>query len=130
MGTSRLDEVKKLKFQIKLLDDKIKELKSSIENKAIRYSDMPKIEGFRDSLLQIQVERLIELETKKDRLQMKIDIILEDFVGLPELPYKVLYYRHVEGLRWIDISRKLRYSVAQCHRFYLIAKQRLLSTEI
>lgn len=123
MVISKLDEVKRLKFQIKLLDDKIRELKSYIENQAIKYSDMPKIEGFKDNILQLQIERLVEFEMKKDRLQMKIDIILDELSLLPELPYKVAYYRHINELRWLDISKKIGYSVAQCHRFYLIAQK-------
>lgn len=122
MIISRLEEVKKLKFQIKLLNEKIKELKSSLEIQGIKYSDLPKIEGFKNNLIELQIERLLELEAKKYSLQMRIDEVLEGLSKLPELSYKVVYYRHVEGLRWIDISKKIGYSVSQCHRFYSATK--------
>jgi len=122
MVISKLEEVKKLKFQIKLLDEKIQELKSSLDVQGMRYSDLPKIEGFKNNLIELQIERLLELQTKKYHLQMKIDDILEELSKLPELSYKVIYYRHVDGLRWIDISKKIGYSVAQCHRFYAVAQ--------
>ncbi len=122
MIISRLEEVKKLKFQIKLLNEKIKELKSSLEIQGIKYSDLPKIEGFKNNLIELQIERLLELEAKKYSLQMRIDEVLEGLSKLPELSYKVVYYRHVEGLRWIDISKKIGYRVSQCHRFYSATK--------
>lgn len=122
MVISKLDEAKRLKFQIKLLDEKIKELKNSLEIQGIKYSDLPKIEGFKNNLIELQIERLLELETKKYSLQMRIDEVLEKLSNLPELSYKVVYYRHVEGLRWIDISKKIGYSVSQCHRFYALAQ--------
>lgn len=108
MIISKLDEVKKLKFQIKILEDKIKELRGKIESQAIKYSDTPKINGFKDNLMELEFERLIDLEIKKEHLQIKIDVILEEFSILPELPYKVVYYRHVDSLRWFDISKKNR----------------------
>ncbi len=122
MVISKLDEAKRLKFQIKLLDEKIKELKNSLEIQGIKYSDLPKIEGFKNNLIELQIERLLELEAKKYSLQIKIDEVLEGLSKLPELSYKVVYYRHVEGLRWIDISKKIGYSVSQCHRFYALAQ--------
>lgn len=122
MVISKLDEAKRLKFQIKLLDEKIKELKNSLEIQGIKYSDLPKIEGFKNNLIELQIERLLELEAKKYSLQIKIDEVLEGLSKLPELSYKVVYYRHVEGLRWIDISKKIGYSVSQCHRFYAATK--------
>lgn len=97
MVISKLDEAKRLKFQIKLLDEKIKELKNSVEIQGIKYSDLPKIEGFKNNLIELQIERLLELEAKKYSLQMRIDEVLEGLSKLPELSYKVVYYRHVEG---------------------------------
>ena len=122
MVISKLDEAKRLKFQIKLLDEKIKEIKNSLEIQGIKYSDLPKIEGFKNNLIELQIERLLELEAKKYSLQMRIDEVLDELSKLPELSYKVVYYRHVEGLRWIDISKKIGYSVSQCHRFYAVAQ--------
>ena len=123
MVISKLDEAKRLKFQIKLLDEKIKELKNSLEIQGIKYSDLPKIEGFKNNLIELQIERLLELEAKKYSLQMRIDEVLDELSKLPELSYKVVYYRHVEGLRWIDISKKIGYSVSQCHRFYSVVQK-------
>ena len=122
MVISKLDEAKRLKFQIKLLDEKINELKNSLDIQGMRYADLPKIEGFKNNLIELQVERLIELETKKYHLQMRIDEVLDELSKLPELSYKVVYYRDFVGLRWVDISRKIGYSVSQCHRFYDVAQ--------
>ena len=83
MVISKLDEVKKLKFQTKLLDNKIKELRSRIESQTIKYSNLPKAEGFKNNLIELQIERLMELETQKERLQIRIDIILDEFLELP-----------------------------------------------
>ena len=52
MVISKLDEARQLKFQIKLLDEKIKELKNSLEIQGIKYSDLPKIEGFKNNLIE------------------------------------------------------------------------------
>ena len=122
MVISKLDEAKRLKFQIKLLDEKINELKNSLDIQGMRYADLPKIEGFKNNLIELQVERLVELETKKYHLQMRIDEVLDELSKLPELSYKVVYYRDFVGLRWVDISRKIGYSVSQCHRFYDVAQ--------
>ena len=122
MVISKLNEVRNLKFKIKLLDDKIKELRSRLKSQSIKYSDLPKAGGFKNNLIELQTERLIELETKKEHLQMKIDIILDELSELPELTYKVVYYRHIDRLRWLDIAKKIGYSVSQCHRFYAVAQ--------
>lgn len=122
MVISKLDEARQIKFQIKLLDEKIRELKSSLDVQGIKYSDLPKVKGFKNNLVELKLERLLELESKKYHLQTKIDDILEEFSKLPEISYKVIYYRHIDKLRWIDISKKIGYSVSQCHRFYAVAQ--------
>ncbi len=122
MVISKLDEARQTKFQIKLLEQKIQELKSSLDIQGVKYSYFPKANGLKNNLIELKIERLLELETKKYHLQMRIDEVLDDLSKLPELSYKVVYYRDFVGLRWIDISRKIGYSVSQCHRFYAIAQ--------
>lgn len=122
MVIEKIKEVKHLKFQIKILDDKIEEIRAQIEGQAIKYSDMPRMEGYKKNIMQSTMERLLELENKKNRLQMKIDIILEELSELPEMVYKVVYYRHVDSLSWLEVANKLHYSVSQCRRFYIDAK--------
>lgn len=122
MVIDKIKEVRQLKFQVKMLDEKINEVRSQIEGQSIRYSDISKMEGYKKSIMQNFVERLLELESKRNRLQMKIDIILEELSELPEMVYKVVYYRHVDNLSWLKIADKLNYSIAQCHRFYDNAK--------
>lgn len=123
MVIDKIKEVRHLKFQVKIIDDKIKELRSQIEGQAIKYSDMPKMEGYKQNIMQNLMERLMELESKRNRLQMKIDIILEELSELPEMVYKVVYYRHIDNLSWLEVADKLHYSIAQCHRFYTTAKK-------
>lgn len=123
MVIDKIKEVRQLKFQVKMIDDKIKEIRSQVECQAIKYSDMPKMEGYKKSVMQSLMERLLELEGKRNRLQIKIDIILEELSELPEMVYKVVYYRHVDNLSWLEIADKLNYSIAQCHRFYTNAKK-------
>ena len=127
MVISKLDEAKRLKFQIKLLDEKINELKNSLDIQGMRYADLPKIEGFKNNLIELQVERLVELETKKYHLQMRIDEVLDELSKLPELSYKVVYYRDFVGLRWVDISRKIGHSVSQCLDFMMLPKTLICS---
>lgn len=115
-------EVKQLKFHIKMLDEKINTLRSKVEVQAVKYSDLPKIKNCQDRILSLRMEKLFELEMQKDKLQTKIDIILEELEVLPEHLYGVLHYRIIEGLKWKAISKKLSYSVSQCHRFFDIAK--------
>lgn len=123
MVIDKIKEVRHLKFQVKIIDDKIKEIRSQIESQAIKYSDMPKMEGYKQNIMQNLMERLMELESKRNRLQMKIDIILEELSELPETVYKVVYYRHIDNLSWLEVADKLNYSVSQCRRFYLEAKK-------
>lgn len=123
MVIEKIKEVKRLKFQIKILDEKIEEVRSQMSVQAMKYSDMPKVEGYKQSLLQAQTERLLELETRKNKLQIKIDIILDELAELPEVTYKVVYYRHIDNLSWLEISSKMGYSLAQCHRFYDYANE-------
>lgn len=125
MVIDKIKEVRHLKFQVKIIDDKIKELRSQIEGQAIKYSDMPKMEGYKQNIMQNLMERLMELESKRNRLQMKIDIILEELSELPEMVYKVVYYRHIDNLSWLEVADKLHYSIAQCKRFYIKAKEQI-----
>lgn len=115
-------EVKQLKFRIKMLDEKIDELRTKLEVQAVKYSDLPKIKNCQDRILSLQMEKLIEMKMQKDKLQTKMEIILEELEVLPEHLYRVLCYRIIEGLRWEAISKKLSYSVAQCRRFFSAAK--------
>lgn len=122
MVIEKLKEVKKIKYQIKFLDESIEETRNQMKHHAIRYSDMPKAVGYKDKILEALMERLEELENKKNRLQIKVDLILEELSVLPELPYKVAIDRCVYSLSWYQISKKTGYSVAHCHRFYNEAK--------
>ena len=123
MVIEKIKEVRQLKFQIKIIDSKINEIRSQIQGQAIKYSDIPKMESYRNNIMQNLMEKIIELENKKSRLQMKIDIILEELSELPEMIYKVVYYKHVDNLTWLEIADKLNYSVSQCRRFYIEAKK-------
>lgn len=123
MVIDKIKEVRQLKFQIEMIDDKIKEIRSKMEGQAIRYSDMPKPEGYKKNIMQNLMERLLELENKRNILQTRADIILEELLKLPEMMYKVVYYRHIDSLTWLQISTKLHYSIAQCKRFYISAKR-------
>lgn len=120
---SKLDEIRTLKFRIKILDEKIKEIKSKMELQAVKYSNRHKDKGLKENILQINLERLAELENKKNQLQMEIDKILDELSELPETLYKVVYYRSVEGLSWSDTAEKMNYSIVQCWRFYSSARK-------
>ena len=89
---------------------------------AIKYSDIPKAAGYKDKVLEMLTEKLEELENKKNRLQIKADMILEELSVLPEMPYKVAIYRCVYGLSWYEISKRIGYSKTSCCRFYNEAK--------
>lgn len=123
MVIKKLDEVRKLKSQIKFLDESIEETKNQMKYHAIIYSDMPKVTGYKDKILEALMERLEELENRKNRLQIKVDLILEELSVLPEMPYKVAIYRCVYGLSWYQISKKTGYSKPSCYRFYAQAKE-------
>ncbi len=123
MVIEKLKEVKKIKYQIKFLDESIEETRNQMKHHAIRYSDMPKAVGYKDKILEALIERLEELENKKNRLQIKVDLILEELSVLPELPYKVAIDRCVYGLSWYQISKKTGYSKTSCYRFYAEAKE-------
>lgn len=125
MVIEKIKEVKHLKFQIKILEEKIEEIRGQMEVQAIKYSDMPKAEGYAKSIMQMLTEKILELENKKDKLQIKIDFILEELSELPETVYKVVYYRHIDNMSWLEIADKVNYSVSQCKRFYVNAKNRV-----
>ena len=122
MVIKKLNEVKKLKSQIKFFEESIEETRNQMKHHAIIYSDMPKAVGYKDKVLEMLTEKLEELENKKNRLQIKADMILEELSVLPEMPYRVAIYRCVYSLSWYEISNKTGYSVAHCHRFYNEAK--------
>lgn len=107
-----------------ILDEKIEELKGQMGLQAIKYSDYPKIQLSKQDILQQKVEKLIEIEMRKDVLQTKLDGILQE--QLYKIPYnilKVAYLRVVEGLKWEIISKKLNYSRSQCWRLFNVAKK-------
>ena len=122
MVIEKIKEVKHLKFQIKILEEEIEEIRGQMEVQAIKYSDMPKAEGYVKSIMQMLTEKILELENKKDKLQIKIDFILGELSELPETIYKVVYYRHIDNMSWLEIADKVNYSVTQCRRFYNIVK--------
>ena len=126
MVIEKMKEVRHLKFQIKILDEKIEEIRGQMELQAAKYSDMPKAEGYTNSVIQVLTDKILELESKKDKLQTKIDFILEELSELPETIYKVAYYRQVNNMSWLEIANKVNYSVAQCHRFYDHAKNNVV----
>lgn len=123
MVIEKLKEVKKLKYQIKFLDESIEETRNQMKHHAIRYSDIPKAAGYKDKVLEMLTEKLEELENKKNRLQIKADMILEELSVLPEMPYRVAIERYVNGLSWYEISKRTGYSKPSCYRFYAQAKE-------
>lgn len=88
------------KEQIKLLDEKIQKLKSSLNVQSIKYSDLPKVKGFKNNFVKLKLEKLLELESKnitykrkqvtfwknfhfpKSHVRLFITDILISFVGL------------------------------------------------
>lgn len=122
MVIEKLKEVKRLKYRIKFLDESIEETRNQMKLHAIMYSDMPKTVGYKDKVLEMLMEKLEELENKKNRLQVKADMILEELSVLPEMPYKVAIYRYIDGLSWYEISKRTGYSKTSCCRFYNEAK--------
>ena len=122
MVIEKLKEVKKIKYQIKFLDESIEETRNQMKHHAVSYSDIPRITGYRDKVLEMLTEKLEELENKKNRLQIKADMILEELSVLPEMPYRVSIYRYIDGLSWYEISKRTGYSKTSCCRFYNEAK--------
>lgn len=118
MVISKIEDIKRMKFQIEVIDEQIEKIRSRMQIQAAKYSSLPKLFGYKQNVLQIQMEKLLELEKRRNDLEGKINEILEEFSRLPEMSYKVLYYRYFGNLTWLEISGKLGYSVAQCRRFY------------
>ncbi len=123
MIIEKLKDVKRLKFQIKCIENDIEEVRSKMEHHAIKYSKIPKPSGYKDNIMEMFISRIEDLEIKKNKLQMKIDMVLEELSVLPEMPYRVTYYRYVDSMSWDEISKKIGYSITQCYRFYRAAKR-------
>lgn len=117
MVIEKLKDVKRLKFQIKCIENDIEEVRNKVEHHAIKYSKIPKPSGYKDNIMEMFISRIEDLETKKNKLQMKIDMVLEELSVLPEMPYRVVYCRHVDSMSWDEISKCVGYSPAHCRRF-------------
>lgn len=111
-------ELRKIKSKMQFLDNCIEETRNRMKVRAMQYSDMPKIVGYKDKTMEILMEKLEELETKKNKLQLKFEMIQEELSILPEMPYKVAFYKVVYRMSWCQISSKLGYSRASCFRFF------------
>ncbi len=94
-----------------------------MEHHAIIYSDLPKNLGYKDNIMEMFMSRIEELETEKAKIQLKIDMILDEISFLPEASYRVLIYKYVDEMSWEQISQKLGYSKSSCYRFFNDAKK-------
>ena len=73
--------------------------------------------------MEMFMSRIEELELEKSKIQLKIDMILDEISFLPEASYRVLIYKYVDEMSWEQISRKLGYSKSSCQRFCNNAKK-------
>lgn len=118
----KFNELRKIMHKVKFLEECIEETRTQMKIHAMQYSDIPKTIGFKDRTLEILIEKIEDLENKKNRLQLRYEIIQEELSVLPEMPYKVAFYKVVYGMPWKQISTKLGYSRTSCFRFFDEAK--------
>lgn len=119
----KLREIRKLRFKIKRIDEQIEDIRGKMEHHAIIYSDLPKNPGYKDNIMEMFMSRIEELELEKSKIQLKIDMILDEISFLPEASYRVLIYKYVDEMSWEQISQKLGYSKSSCQRFCNNAKK-------
>jgi DNA-directed RNA polymerase specialized sigma subunit len=101
-----LRKVSKIKFQIKILEDKITIYRSRIGAKSILLKKFPITDGTYKNLLEFYTEKILELEKEVEILQSEVNKVFDEIKKLPELEFKVIYFRYFENLNWFLVSQK------------------------
>lgn len=130
MNIFEFDKIKKLKFESKILAEKIKELETAIEYSAVKYSDMPKSHDAHDKKNE-QIIKLLMLKDKYIKLvsiaETKINKAIEKIRELPEPQYKVIYYRYLKNMTWSEIAKETNYHIRTCYKLESKAIKKLKS---
>jgi len=103
---------------IKYLEDKLEELKTTATNTNTKLSDMPKGSPSKDSLANIvckivEVQEKINKEVEKGYQKMKE--IEKSIEGLDEREKRLIRLRYIQGLKWEKICVEMNYSWRQIH---------------
>ncbi|MDR1627228.1 MAG: hypothetical protein LBR79_00455 [Oscillospiraceae bacterium] len=111
-----LNKVSKIKFQIKILEDKITVYRSRIGVKSMTLKEFPITDGTYKNLIEFYTEKILELEKEIEILQSEVDKVFNEIKKLPELEFKVIYFRYFENLNWFKTSKLLEKHRITCER--------------
>jgi DNA-directed RNA polymerase specialized sigma subunit len=106
---------------IKYLEDKLEELKTTAANTNTKLSDMPKGSPSKDSLANIvckivEVQEKVNKEVEKGYQKMKE--IEKSIENLDEREKRLIRLRYIKGLKWEKICVEMNYSWRQIHRLH------------
>ena len=123
MNVELLTEYRSIRREMIEIDDRIKEIKESAKYpKSPQLTGMPRAPGYSsDGLSRIfeQIEELTELYQQKwaqlNDLCLEIEKEIE---SLPSLERRIIRLRYLDNKSWPEVSKIMRYSVAQLHRIH------------
>jgi DNA-directed RNA polymerase specialized sigma24 family protein len=67
--------------------------------------EFPITDGTYKNLIEFYTEKILELEKEIEILQSEVDKVFDEIKKLPELEFKVIYFRYFENLNWFKMSK-------------------------
>lgn len=119
-------ELRHIKAQMQMVEDSLSIVKSRIRLHSVTEKQHNGA-FYTDSVLGKLENELNNLENQKKQLQRESDLILKELSVLPEMPRKIMMYKYVYALNWVQISKKTGYSYEEALKLYKEAKKQLYS---
>ena len=119
-------ELRHIKAQMQMVEDSLSIVKSRIRLHSVTEKQHNGA-FYMDSVLGKLENELNNLENQKKQLQRESDLILKELSVLPEMPRKIMMYKYVYALNWVQISKKTGYSYEEALKLYKEAKKQLYS---
>jgi len=129
MTIEDLKNVRRQKLRVAAIEERIERLRERAEYNQRQLGECGRSDPTRDRLAEYAAE-LDELERELTgemiELEKQLVVVDAELAKLPENQEKVLRLRHVEGMEWKTVAKKLHYSVDHCLRLAKLLKLRNL----
>jgi DNA-directed RNA polymerase specialized sigma subunit len=118
-----LHEYRSMKKEIEDLDRRITDIyQNSLLPRSSQITGMPRSPGYSNDAMDRIFEKIEELITeyieKKARLIDRCLEIEKEIDSLKSIERRLLRYRYIDNLPWVEIGKIMDYSIVQLHRIH------------
>lgn len=121
----KTSSIRRLSAQIRSLEQRIEELRSSAEKCTGVLDDMPRAAHAGDRVSEAAV-KLVTLQNEYANKKIALEHVRDELIDkLTPTEAEIVELRDIDGLGWDDIAKKTAYCERQCRRLHRSATQKM-----